>query len=361
MGAIAARNVRAKKVSACIFGVAGTELTADERRFLHDVQPLGFILFRRNIETPEQVKALVASLKGLVAHDAMILIDQEGGRVRRLRPPHWPDYPPASRFAEVTNDPSEQREMVRLGARLMAHDLAELGINVDCAPVLDVPQPGAHEIVGDRAYGLTAQEVAVMGRAACEGFMAGGVLPVIKHIPGHGRGGADSHKDLPRVDARLADLMHTDFYPFQVNADMPMAMTAHVLYRAIDRRNPATTSRKCIKIIRDVIGFDGLLLTDDLSMNALSGPLAKRAKAALRAGCDIILHCSGQMDEMKSVAAEVTKLKGEGLRRANHAIGRLLKTPEPLDLIDARARFDVVMARGQGAAAKIDPTEGAPS
>ncbi|MGN6208985.1 beta-N-acetylhexosaminidase [Asticcacaulis sp.] len=342
-------------------GLAGTELTPEEQRFFSDLQPLGFILFRRNIDTPAQVRALVTSLKKLVAHDALILIDQEGGRVRRLRPPHWPDYPPASRFAEVTNDPSEEREMVRLGARLMAHDLAELGINVDCAPVLDVPQPGAHEIVGDRAYGMTPQAVAVMGRAACEGFLAGGILPVIKHIPGHGRAGADSHTDLPRVDTKLDELLKVDFYPFQVNADMPIAMTAHVLYRAIDKRNPATTSRKCLKIVRDIIGFDGLLITDDLSMNALSGTLEKRAKAALRAGVDVILHCSGQMAEMKSVAHVTPKLKGEGLRRVKAAIKRLLKTPEPFDVIDARARFDVVMARGQDVGAKSDPTEAMPS
>ena len=349
-----------KGITACILGLESTELTADERRLFSDTQPLGFILFRRNIDTPEQVKALVSALKGLVAHEALILIDQEGGRVRRLRPPHWPDYPPAARYAEVTNDPSEEREMVRLGARLMAHDLTELGINVDCAPVLDVPQPGAHEIVGDRAYGMTPQAVAVMGRAACEGFLAGGVLPVIKHVPGHGRAGADSHTDLPRVDTKLEDLLIVDFYPFQVNADMPIAMTAHVLYRAIDKRNPATTSKKCLKIVRDVIGFDGLLITDDLSMNALSGTLEKRAKAALRAGVDVILHCSGQMAEMKQVVHVTSKLRGEGLRRAKAAIKRLLKTPEPLDVIDARARFDVVMARGQAASANSDPTEAMP-
>ena len=347
-----------KGITACILGLAGTELTTDERRFFSDVQPLGFILFRRNIDTPQQVKALVGSLKSLISHEALILIDQEGGRVRRLRPPHWPDYPSAARYAEVTNDPSEEREMVRLGARLMAHDLTELGINVDCAPVLDVPQPGAHEIVGDRAYGLTPQAVAVMGRAACEGFLAGGVLPVIKHIPGHGRAGADSHTDLPRVDTRLDELLKVDFYPFQVNADMPIAMTAHVLYRDIDKRNPATTSRKCLKIVRDVIGFDGLLITDDLSMNALSGTLEKRAKAALRAGVDVILHCSGQMAEMKSVVHVTPKLKGERMRRATAAIKRLLKIPEPLDVIDARVRFDVVMSRSQDAHAKTDPTEG---
>jgi beta-N-acetylhexosaminidase len=349
-----------KGISACILGLAGTELTPEERRFFSDLQPLGFILFRRNIDTPEQVKALVAALKGLVAHDALILIDQEGGRVRRLRPPLWPDYPPAARFAEVTNDPSEEREMVRLGARLMAHDLAELGINVDCAPVLDVPQPGAHDIIGDRAYGLTPQAVAVMGRACAEGLLAGGVLPVIKHIPGHGRAGADSHTDLPCVDTKLDELLKVDFYPFQVNADMPIAMTAHVLYRAIDKRNPATTSKKCLKIVRDVIGFDGLLICDDLSMNALSGTLEKRARASLRAGCDVLLHCNGQMDQMKQIAQVTPKLKGEALRRAKAAIKRILKTPEPLDVIEARARFDVVMARGQETGAKADPTEGHP-
>ncbi len=349
-----------KGIAACILGLAGTELTPEEHRFFSDTQPLGFILFRRNIETPAQVKALVSSLKSLVAHEALILIDQEGGRVRRLRPPHWPDYPPASRFAEVTNDPSGEREMVRLGARLMANDLVELGINVDCAPVLDVPQPGAHDIIGDRAYGLTPQDVAVMGRAACEGLLAGGVLPVIKHIPGHGRAGADSHTDLPRVETKLDELLKIDFYPFQVNADMPIAMTAHVLYRAIDKRNPATTSRKCLKIVREVIGFDGLLICDDLSMNALSGTLEKRARASLRAGCDVLLHCNGQMDQMKQIAHVTPKLKGEALRRTKAAIKRILRHPEPLDVTDARARFDVVMARGREAEVKADPTEGHP-
>lgn len=349
-----------KGVAACILGLAGTELTPEERRFFSDIQPLGFILFRRNIEAPEQVKALVTSLKSLVAHKALILIDQEGGRVRRLRPPHWPDYPPASRFAEVTNDLSEEREMVRLGARLMAYDLAELGINVDCAPVLDVPQPGAHDIIGDRAYGLTPQTVAIMGRACAEGLLAGGVLPVIKHIPGHGRAGADSHTDLPRVDTKFDELLKVDFYPFQVNADMPIAMTAHVLYRAIDKRNPATTSRKCLKIVRDLIGFDGLLISDDLSMNALFGTLEKRARASLRAGCDVLLHCNGQMDQMKQIAQVTPKLKGEALRRAKAAMRRILKMPEPLDVTDARARFDVVMARGQETDVRADPTEGHP-
>lgn len=341
---------------ACILGLSGLELTSEERAFFRSTQPLGFIVFRRNIETPEQLKRLVADLKSCVDHEALILIDQEGGRVRRLRPPHWPDYPPAARFAQVANDREEERGLVRLGARLMAQDLFNLGINVDCAPVLDVPQPGAHDIIGDRAYGLTPHDVAVMGRAACEGLLAGGVLPVIKHIPGHGRAGADSHAALPVVDAPLDEILRVDFYPFQVNADMPLAMTAHVLYTAIDARHPATTSKKCIRMIRDTIGFDGLIMCDDLSMNALSGALKVRARASLRAGCDVLLHCNGQMDQMAQVVEEAPKLKGETKRRAEAALKRLLRTPEPLDP-DARQRFDTAMARAGKLEARADPTE----
>ena len=345
-------------IRACIFGCSGLELTAEERDFFRAHQPLGFIVFRRNIETPEQVKALVEALKACVDHEPLVLIDQEGGRVRRLRPPHWPDYPPAARFAEICNDAGEQRELVRLGARLMAHDLHLLGINVDCAPVLDVPQPGAHDIIGDRAYGRTAQEVAVMGRAACEGLLAGGILPIIKHIPGHGRAGADSHTDLPRVDTPLEQLVEIDFYPFQVNADMPLAMTAHVLYDAIDKKRPATTSKKCITVIREGMGFDGLLICDDLSMNALSGALNKRARDSLKAGCDVLLHCNGDMDQMVQVVAEAPRLKGHALRRVEAAYARILRSPEPLDPMVARARFDAALARGGDAEVRADPTEG---
>lgn len=344
-------------IRAGIFGVSGLHLTQEERRFFRDTPPLGFILFRRNVETPEQVRALVAELKACVPHDPLILIDQEGGRVRRLRPPHWPDYPAAARFADVCNDPAEQRELVRLGARLMAHDLFDLGINVDCAPVLDVPQPGAHDIIGDRAYGTTPRDVAVMGRAACEGLLAGGVLPVIKHIPGHGRAGADSHTDLPVVEASLDDLMAVDFYPFQVHADMPIAMTAHVQYTAIDARNTATTSKKCIRLIREVIGFDGLLICDDLSMNALCGDLAQRARASLKAGCDVLLHCNGKLDQMQAIMEETPKLRGKARRRAEACFQRLLTSPEPLDVLEVRQRFDAVLARGLSVEVAIDPTE----
>ncbi len=342
---------------ACIFGLSGTELSAEERAFFAEAQPLGFILFRRNIDTPAQVRALTDSLKACVDHAPLILIDQEGGRVRRLRPPHWPDYPPAAHFRDFARSPEEERELVRLGARLMAYDLRDLGINVDCAPVLDVPQPGAHDIIGDRAYGTTRETVAVMGRAACEGFLAGGVLPVVKHIPGHGRAGADSHAALPIVDTAYDDILATDFYPFQVCADMPLAMTAHVLYRAIDKKHPATTSKKAIRLIRDVIGFDGLLICDDLSMNALSGHLSRRARDSVRAGCDVLLHCNGSLAQMSEVIAETPRLKSQALRRTEAAFRRLLKAPEPLDLAAARARLTLAMNRLTAANEAADPTE----
>ena len=345
-------------IKACILGFEGTELSPEERAFFAEHQPLGFILFRRNIDTPPQVRALVAQLRACVTHTPLILIDQEGGRVRRLRPPHWPDYPAAARFHEVAHNAVEERDLVRLSARLMAADLFDLGINVDCAPVLDVPQPGAHDIIGDRAYGTRPQAVATLGRAACEGLLAGGVLPVVKHIPGHGRAGADSHASLPVVDTPYDDLLRIDFYPFQVNADMPIAMTAHVLYKAIDKRNPATTSKACIDVIRQVIGFDGLLVCDDLSMNALSGAIGKRARASLKAGCDVLLHCNGAMAQMNEVVKAAPKLRGEPLRRAKAALSRLLRMPEPLDVKAARARLDAALGRGKAADSRPDPTEG---
>jgi beta-N-acetylhexosaminidase len=346
----------ASRARAVIFGLSGLEITPQEVAFFHEVKPVGYILFRRNIDTPEQVKALVAALKALNSHDVFILIDQEGGRVRRLRPPHWPDYPPAADFARMGDDFEAQTRLVRLGARLMAHDLAALGINVDCTPVLDVPQEGAHDIIGDRAFGQTKDSVAILGRAACEGLLAGGVLPIIKHIPGHGRAGADSHTDLPVVEADI-EALQSDFYPFKVNADMPLAMTAHVLYTALDTKNCATVSKKCLGYIRHEIGYDGVILCDDLSMQALKGDLGARARKTLKAGCDLLLHCNGDMDEMRTVAAEAPKLKGEPLRRVKAAFGRILKVPEPLDALMAHADFAAAMARRPKAENRLDPTE----
>ena len=328
---------------AFITGVSGTELTAAEREFIRAERPWGFILFKRNIADPEQVRALTAALRDTVGRpDAPILIDQEGGRVARLQPPHWRIYPPGRAYGElVANDPLTAREITRLGARLMAHDLHVLGINVDCAPVLDVPDPKGHEIIGDRAYGDTPEQVATLGRAAAEGLLAGGVLPIIKHIPGHGRALSDSHLELPVVKAKLLELEIRDFAPFRVLSDMPMAMTAHVVYAAIDRKNPATTSKKVIKqVIRGSMGFDGLLMSDDLSMKALTGDFKQRAKDSLSAGCDVVLHCNGDMDEMKAVMSGVGKMSKEARRRAQAVMNRLVKVPEPFDPAEARARFD---------------------
>jgi beta-N-acetylhexosaminidase len=330
-------------ISAAILGCAGTTLTAEEVAFFRDVKPWGFILFKRNIADPEQVRALTTALRATVGRaDAPILIDQEGGRVARLQPPHWKKYPPGRAYgALVANDPLAAREITRLGARLIAHDLASLGINVDCVPVLDVPDPQGHEIIGDRAYGDTPAQVATLGRAAAEGLLAGGVLPIIKHIPGHGRAMSDSHLELPVVKAKLAELEARDFAPFRVLSDMPMAMTAHVVYTAIDRSRPATTSRKAIKkIIRGSLGFDGLLMSDDLSMKALSGDFRQRARDSLSAGCDVVLHCNGDMAEMKAVMSGVGKLSREARRRVQAVMSRIVKVPEPLDVAEARARFD---------------------
>lgn len=329
--------------SAAILGCAGTTLTAEEVAFFRDVKPWGFILFKRNIADPEQVRALTAALRATVGRDdAPILIDQEGGRVARLQPPHWRIYPPGRAYGElVANDPLTAREITRLGSRLIAHDLRSIGINVDCVPVLDVPDPQGHEIIGDRAYGDTPEQVATLGRAAAEGLLAGGVLPIIKHIPGHGRALSDSHLELPVVKAKLLELEIRDFAPFRVLSDMPMAMTAHVVYSAIDRNRPATTSKKVIKkIIRESIGFDGLLMSDDLSMKALSGDFKQRAKDSLSAGCDVVLHCNGDMAEMKAVMSGVGRLGKEARRRAQAVMGRLVKVPEPFDVAEARARFD---------------------
>ncbi len=332
---------------AAIFGCAGPSLSESEAAFFRDARPWGFILFGRNVETPDQVRALVASLRATVGRDdAPVLVDQEGGRVRRLGPPHWAAYPPGRAFGDLaTADPAAGRQMAWLGARLMAHDLAALGINVDCAPVLDVPAPGAHDVIGDRAYGERPDAVAALGRAVADGLMAGGILPVIKHIPGHGRAIADSHLALPVVEASLAELEERDFAPFKALADLPMAMAAHVVYAAVDRERPATTSRAVIgEVIRGAIGFDGTLISDDLSMRALGGDFRDRAESALAAGCDIVLHCNGDPAEMQAVASGAAPLAGEAAARAERALAILQRPAEPFDAGAARRRFDGALA-----------------
>jgi beta-N-acetylhexosaminidase len=291
---------------AILFSCAGESLTADECVFFREVEPLGFILFQRNCRCREQVEALVADFRDCVGSaDVPVLIDQEGGRVARLRPPEWRRYPAAARLAALP----DAEEVLRLGARLIADDLAEIGVTVDAMPVLDLPVPGADNVIGDRAYGSEPERVARLGRAVCEGLLAGGVLPIVKHMPGHGRARVDSHKALPVVDEDAATLEATDFAPFRALHDMPWAMTAHVVYRAIDPSQPATLSPAVIdQVIRGSIGFDGFLVSDDIGMGALGGSFAERGAAALAAGCDAVLHCSGKLDEMRAAASTAPPL-----------------------------------------------------
>lgn len=327
--------------SSVIFGCAGTSLSAEERAFFRDTAPWGFILFKRNINNPDQVRALVSEFRDCVGDAAApVLIDQEGGRVARLTPPTWAAHPPAARFGTLfATEPDAAREATYLNARLIAHDLAALGINVDCLPVLDVPAEGAHDIIGDRAFARDPHTIIELGRAQIDGLLDGGVLPVMKHIPGHGRAGADSHLALPRVIASAEELSATDFVTFRSLDTCPIAMTAHVVYESIDPQRPATTSPKVVRdVIRGEIGFDGLLMSDDLSMKALDGPLAVRAKAALFAGCDLALHCNGDMDEMRDVATEVKMLEGPALARSQRALS-LLRPAPAFDTAAATARL----------------------
>ncbi|TAL32130.1 MAG: beta-N-acetylhexosaminidase [Phenylobacterium sp.] len=328
---------------ACILGCSGPVLTSPERALFAEVRPWGFILFARNVESPGQLRTLTASLRETVGRtDAPILIDQEGGRVQRLGPPHWGRYPPGRDYGALKGvDPLYRREIARLGGRLLAHDLATVGINVDCLPVLDVPTPGAHQVIGDRAYGDEPDEVALLGRAMAEGLLAGGVLPVIKHIPGHGRAQADSHLDLPVIEAGWEELDARDFAPFRALSDMPLAMTAHVIYAAIDRKRPATTSGSVMRTaVRGAIGFSGLVMSDDLSMKALQGGFRERAADARAAGCDVVLHCNGDLAEMAAVAEGAGRLRGLPARRAQAALARRPKAVEPFDAAAGRARFD---------------------
>ena len=332
---------------AFITGVSGLELSAAEREFIRAERPWGFILFKRNIETPAQVSSLVRELRNSIGNaDAPVLIDQEGGRVARLGPPHWPVYPPGAVFGALYDiDPALGLQAARLSSRLIAADLIDLGITVDCLPLADVPVAGADAVIGNRAYGTEPAKVAAIARAVTEGLEQGGVLPVLKHIPGHGRATADSHFRLPTVDTPRDELERTDFAAFQPLADLPMAMTAHVVFSALDPAHPATTSATIIRqVIRGVIGFQGLLMSDDVSMNALAGTIAERTRAIVNAGCDMVLHCNGKLDEMRDVARETPELTGEALARARRALASR-KPPQPLDRQAARAELDALMDR----------------
>jgi beta-N-acetylhexosaminidase len=336
---------------AAILGCSGHVLNDQERAFFTDAQPLGFILFARNCDNPDQVRELVNSLRQCVGRaDVPVLIDQEGGRVQRLKPPHWRDAPAAYNFVTLyQKDPGLALDAVRLNARLIAHELTSVGINVDCAPLLDVVQPGADPIIGDRAFGDDPATISALGRAACEGFLMGGVLPVLKHIPGHGRADVDSHKLLPRVDVDLETLSETDFAPFRTLNAMPWAMSAHVLYTALDANQPATLSPDIISMIRDDIGFDGVLVSDDLSMQALSGTLGERTSRAMAAGCDVALHCNGQMAEMIMVTENCGDLTPEAVSRIERgtSLGRDNRVTLVEEFSDAVLTLATMMA-GEG-------------
>lgn len=330
----AAMGVRSS-LHAFICGCRGERLRPGERAFFREARPCGLILFKRNCRSPEQIRTLIDSFRHAVGSaDAFVLIDQEGGRVQRLGPPHWRVYPPARAFATLyRRDPAAGLAAARACAELMGRDLAALGIDVNCAPVLDVPMPGAHEIIGDRAYGDNPTQVSMLSRAVAEGLLRAGVLPVIKHIPGHGRARADSHKTLPRIDADLDSLRMTDFAPFAALRDMPLAMTAHVLLPSVDPQRPVSVSPEAVRrIIRGEIGFGGLLMCDDIGMKALQGRTARKAQAVLKAGCDVVLHCNGVRREMEAVASLVPPLAGAGFARFAAARARIA----PVADFDAR-------------------------
>lgn len=340
---------------AFITGIEGTGLTAAERSFLRAQRPWGAILFKRNVETKSQVADLVADLRATLDDDELpVLIDQEGGRVQRLGPPEWPAYPPGAAYAALYEaSPADGLAAAKLGARLIAADLAALGITVDCLPIADVPVQGADAVIGDRAYGTNPAQVAAIARAVTEGLAEGGVLPILKHIPGHGRATADSHHLLPVVETPRGELDATDFAAFRPLADLPMAMTAHVVFSAIDAANPATTSATMIgDVIRGVIGFQGLLMSDDLSMNALQGTLRERAQASIKAGCDMLLHCNGNLAEMEEVASAAPLLAGEAKSRADRARAAR-RAPRPFDEAAARTQFATMMAGASVSGAKV--------
>jgi beta-N-acetylhexosaminidase len=333
-------------MQAAIYGLEGFALTDEERSFFTDAEPAGFILFRRNCENPDQLLRLTDSLRELSGRDDVpILIDQEGGRVARMRPPEWPSFPPAEKFANLYRiAPSSAIEAVRSNARALGLMLRSCGINVNALPLLDVRQEGASDIIGDRSLGSEPMQVAALGRAVLDGMASAGVVGIIKHIPGHGRALVDSHKELPVVTA-TAEELEMDLEPFERLASAPMGMTAHVVYTAWDADRPASLSPIVIHdIIRERIGFDGWLMSDDLGMEALKGEFASRAAGVVAAGCDVALHCSGKMDEMVAVASAVPPMSAEGHDRLARAMAATRMELEPLDFAAEISKRDQLLA-----------------
>lgn len=335
---------------AFITGLKGTKIAPDERAFLRDAAPFGLILFRRNIADPSQLSDLVKDFIEIRGPDVAVLIDQEGGRVQRMGPPHWPAYPAGAVYGELyRRDPAKGLRAAWLGARLIANDLAAVGITVDCLPIADVPVAGADQVIGDRAYGDTAHQVGAIAAVVAAGLQAGGVLPVIKHLPGHGRAMADSHSHLPAVTVDRGTLEMTDFAAFIPLAGAPFGMTAHVVFTGLDPGLPATTSGIMIsQVIRGFIGFSGALMSDDVSMGALSGPIAERARQSLEAGCDLVLHCNGDLAEMREVAASCPELEGVAQERTARALASR-RPPEAIDLDAAKAEFAQLVSGRAGA------------
>ena len=328
---------------AAIFGCDGPVMTAHEGDFFRDYDPFGFIIFARNVENPDQLRRLTGDLRTAVGRDAPVLIDQEGGRVQRLRAPHWREWTPP--LDTVRRAGRHAARAMALRSMIIAAELRDVGIDANCAPVADIATDATHPFLRNRCYGTDAATVTRIARAVADAHLAMGVLPVIKHLPGHGRATADTHHDLPTVTASLADLTATDFAPFRALNDLPMAMTAHVVFSAIDALRPATQSADMIKVIRDQIGFDGLLMTDDLNMNALAGDLSDRTSRSMAAGCDIALHCKGDLAQMMAVAAAAGNMTAAAQSRASAVLARRIN-PESVDIADLEAEFSQLSGQG---------------
>jgi beta-N-acetylhexosaminidase len=332
--------------SAIVYGCAGLALSAEEKAFFAAADPLGLILFRRNCSEPAQVTDLANSFRTTVGRaDAPVLIDQEGGRVQRLNAPHWDKLPTQRRIGLLAEqDATEGLRAAHLLGRTLAAQCAPLGVTVDCAPVVDLLLPGAHEVIGDRAFSADPILAAKLGRAVAEGLLAGGVMPIVKHMPGHGRAIVDSHAALPVVDADLATLDATDFVPFRALADMPMAMVAHVVYTAVDRSHPVTVSARAVdELLRRRLGFDGVLIADDIGMQALRGTLKERAAATLASGIDLTLHCSGILDDMKAISEAVPAMSDAAWTRWRRAVARVPAPPPHVDARRLAAELDTLL------------------
>lgn len=327
------------RFGACILDAEGLRLTKQEKALFRDARPFGFILFARNIDTPDQIRALCDDFREAAGHDAVITIDQEGGRVQRLRAPLWREWAAPLEFVQAAGDAAANAMYLRY--RIIAHELHALGIDSNCAPMVDVAGSQTHDFLRNRCYGEDAMTVADLGRAAADGMLAGGVLPIIKHIPGHGRATLDSHYDLPHVSASFADLEAVDFAPFKRLNDLPMGMTAHLVYDAIDTA-PATLSRDVMQVIRNDIGFDNLIMTDDISMKALSGSLADLSRDALAAGCDVILHCNGTFAQRAEVVEAAGLMLDAAQARADRALS-MRRTPDDIDISAHDAQLEALL------------------